>query len=136
MSLITNEHVQKDFQEAINCYNNGNYNAAMIMARRTIQQEMSHRKATGDNLYKQIQNSNLSQQQKKILDRVKNFGNHGAHSDFCLYDDNGDPFEDQKTVAELSLKFLEIYFKIVYEIDALLEVAPDKSQKLSAEKSK
>lgn len=44
LSLITNKEVRVDFQESINCYNNGLYDACMMMARRAIQQEMIRRK--------------------------------------------------------------------------------------------
>src|SRR3989339_684977 len=40
LQLITNEKVRTDFKEAISCYNNGFNNACMLMARRSIQQEI------------------------------------------------------------------------------------------------
>jgi len=46
LQLITNEKVRADFKEAIDCYNNGFNNACMLMARRSIQQEMIDKEAT------------------------------------------------------------------------------------------
>ena len=128
LSLITNDDVRSDFKEAIDCYNNGLFNACMMMARRSIQQEMIVNKVKGDNLYKQIEATGISTKLKALLQKVKNFGNNGAHPDFCLFDDEGNEIKDKKEFAKLSLEFLDRYFANEYKIDSLVENAP-KSQK-------
>lgn len=128
LSLITNEDVRNDFKEAIDCYNNGFFNACMMMSRRAIQQEMISNKVKGENLFKQIEATGISKKLKALLQKVKNFGNNGAHPDFCLFDDEGNEIKDKKEFAKLSLEFLDRYFADEYEIDSLVENAP-KSQK-------
>jgi len=128
LQLITNEKVRADFKEAINCCNNGFYNACMLMARRAIQQEMIDNQATGTNLYQQIESTGISKKLKALLHKVKNFGNNGAHPDFCLFDEEGNEITNKHEFAKLSLEFLDRYFADEYEIDSLVESAP-KSQK-------
>jgi len=60
LALILNNEVKADFKEAVGCYNNGFYNACMVMARRAIQQEMVSREIKGDNLYQQIESTGIS----------------------------------------------------------------------------
>ncbi|MBU3924607.1 DUF4145 domain-containing protein [Patescibacteria group bacterium] len=132
LSLITNNEVKDDFKEATGCYNNGFYNACMMMARRAIQQEMLINKAKGDNLYQQIELTGISKKLKALLHKIKNFGNHGAHPDFCLYDENGNQIEDKKEFAKLSLEFLDRYFADEYEIDSLVENAPKSEKELDS----
>ena len=136
LSLIVNEEVRKDFQEAIGCYNNGFYNACMIMARRAIQQEMIIKDIKRDNLYKQIESLGISKNLKNLLHKVKIFGNHGAHPDFCLYDEKGNKIEDIKAVAKLSLDFLDRYFSDGYEINSLIAKAPKSEKELENQAKK
>ena len=132
LSLINSEKVRADFKEAIDCYNHGFYNACMVMARRTIQQEMITKEIEGENLYKQIEATGISEKLKALLQKVKNFGNHGAHPDFCLYDEKGKQIEDQEILAKLSLEFLDRYFANEYEIDALAKDAPKSEKELKS----
>ena len=135
LSLIVNDAVKEDFKEAIDCYNNGFYNACMIMSRRAIQQEMQIKKAEGDNLYKQIESLEISKNLKTLLHKVKNFGNYGAHPDFCLYDETGNKITDTKEFAQLSLEFLDRYFADEYEIDSLIAKAPKSEKELRQQKN-
>ncbi len=128
---ITNNEVKTDFTEAIDCYNNDFYNACMMMARRAIQQEMLNNKIKGNNLYEQIESTGISEKLKSLLHKVKNFGNHGAHPDFCLFDENEKQIVDEKEFAKLSLEFLDRYFADVYEIDLLVEKAPKSKKELA-----
>lgn len=130
LSLITNDEVKNDFKESISCYNNGLYNACMMMARRAIQQEMILKKSTGDSLYKQIESMGISPKLKALLHKIKNFGNYGAHPDFCLFDVEGNQIEDKKEFAKLSLEFLDRYFADEYEIDSLVNNAPKSKKEL------
>ena len=130
LSLITNEKVRADFQEAIDCYNNELYNACMVMSRRAIQQEMIPKEAKGDSLYQKIESTGISKNLKKLLQKVKNFGNHGAHPDFCLYDENGELIKDKKKLAKLSLEFLDRYFADAYETASLVQDAPKSKKEL------
>lgn len=132
LSSIKDNEVREDFIEAIGCYNNGFYNACMIMARRAIQQEMIINEAEGDNLYRQIESMGISTNLKALLHKVKNFGNHGAHPDFHLFGNDGEKIEDKKLFARLSLEFLDRYFSDRYEIDALANSAPKSKQELDA----
>lgn len=130
LQLITNEKVRTDFKEAINCYNNAFYNAGMLMARRAIQQEMIDNKASGNNLYQQIESTGISKKLKSLLHKVKNFGNNGAHPDFCLFDEEGNQIIDKKSFSKLSLEFLDRYFADEYEIDSLVESAPKSKEEI------
>lgn len=106
----------------------------MIMARRAIQQEMLiniEKSKEKDNLYKQIESSGISANLKKLLQKVKNFGNYGAHPDFCLFDDEENKLEDDKKFAKLSLIFLDKYFADQYETSALIDSAPKSKHELS-----
>lgn len=124
LQTISNKAVLVDFQEAIDCYNHDSYNASMMMARRAIQQEMISKGAQGANLYQQIESTGISSKLKLLLHKVKNFGNNGAHPDFCLFNGEGEEVVDKKKFAELSLEFLDRYFSDEYEIDNLLKNAP------------
>ena len=130
LSVIGNNEIREDFEEAINCYNNGFYNACMIMARRAIQQEMIINEKQEDNLYQQIESMGISNNLKGLLQKVKNFGNHGAHPDFLLFNDDGEKIEDKKEIAKLSLEFLDRYFSDQYEVVALIESAPKSKKEL------
>ncbi len=128
LQLITNEYVRTDFKESMDCYNNWFYNACMLMARRAIQQEMLDKQASWSNLYQQIESTGISKKLKALLHKVKNFWNHWAHPDFCLFDEEGNEITDKKSFSKLSLEFLDRYFADEYEIDSLVESAP-KSKK-------
>ncbi len=143
LQKIQNELVRKDFQEAIDCYNHGFYNASMVMSRRAIHQEVEVRKAKGGNLlYEKINSLVTSENLKRLLNKVKNFGNSGAHPDFFLYDKNGNqliPEEHEKDFAKLALVFLDKYFQDQYEIEELITNAPiselEKTSNLNKNKS-
>lgn len=136
LKLINNENVKNDFIEARECYNNGLYNSCMIMARRCIQQEMISRNIDQKkNLYDQIESVSTSQNLKQLLQKVKNFGNHGAHPDFCLFNENGEEIENKKEFAKLSLDFLDRFFADEYELKNLIDNAP-KSKKEIEESNK
>ena len=125
--------VKKGVLEAIKCYNHGLHHASMVMSRRAIQQDLLDREVQGENLYEQIESMGISSNLKKLLQKVKNFGNYGAHSDFFLYDKEGKPIEDEPAWAKLSLDFLTHYFAD-QEAAYLADHAP-KSQKELGEKS-
>lgn len=132
LDCITNNEVKEDFEEAIKCYNHGFYNASMLMSRRAIQQEMDIKKSEGGNLYEQIESMEISKSLKTLLHKVKNFGNYGAHPDFCLFDKDGQKIDDKKGFAKLSLEFLDKYFLDQYETDALIEKAPKSKKELKS----
>ena len=132
LSSIVNNEVREDFKEAMGCYNNGFYKASMIMARRAIQQEMIINGAKGNNLFKQIESTGISERLKTLLHKIKNFGNHGAHPDFLLFDNDGEKINNEKQFAELSLEFLDRFFADQYEIDALVENAPKSEKELNS----
>ncbi len=132
LSLILDENIKEDFVEAIQCYNKRFYNASMIMARKVIQQEMINKGAKGDNLYEEIESIGISPKLKKLLHKIKNFGNNGAHPDFCLFDEKGNKIEDKKEFAKLSLEFLDRYFADEYEIDSLINNAPRSKKELES----
>ena len=127
IEYITNSDVKKDYEEAINCYNNWFYNACMVMTRRAIHQLMIEEWLEAkfpNNLYQQIENSWIGDNLKKLLQKVKNFGNSWAHPDFCLYDEEENKIEDTELFARLSLEFLDKFFSDKYEIDTLVAQAP------------
>lgn len=135
LGLISEEHIRKDYIEAIGCFNKGFYNASMVIARRAIHQEMIKRGLDQEHprdLYKQIENSGISEKLKALLQKVKNFGNNGAHPDFCLFDINGDQIDDPRKFAELSLVFLDKYFLDEYETEDLIAQAPSSEKELES----
>ncbi len=131
LSLITNNEVKADFEEAISCYNSGFYNSCMIMARRSVQQEVLAKGAKDGHLYAQIESTGISPNLKELLQKIKNFGNYGAHSDFFLYDEEGNKIEGSKEMAKLSLEFLDMYFLNAYKIDALIQGSPKSAKELA-----
>lgn len=134
LNHIINQQVKKDFQEAISCYNNGLYNATMVIARRAIHQEMIEKWLEAkypNNLFKQIENSGIGSNLQKLLQKVKNFWNSWAHPDFCLYGNDGEKIDDEAGFAKLSLDFLDRYFADIYEIDHLVENAPKSEKELT-----
>ncbi|MFA5789276.1 MAG: DUF4145 domain-containing protein [Candidatus Gracilibacteria bacterium] len=137
LKLIIDGDVRKDFLEAIGCFNNGFYNATMVMARRAMHREMIKRgldKVHPNNLYDQIENSGISDNLRRLLQKVKNFGNSGAHPDFCLYDSDGGLLQNEEEFAGLSLNFLDKYFSDEYETESMIQSAP-LSQKEIEEKN-
>jgi hypothetical protein len=77
-----------------------------------------------NNLFKQIENSWIWDNLKKLLQKVKNFWNFWAHPDFCLYDEEWNKIEDLELFAKLSLEFLDKFFSDKYEIYNLILQAP------------
>ena len=75
----------------------------------------------------------FSKKLKALLHKIKNFGNHWAHPDFCLYDEDWLEIRDKKEFARLSLEFLDRYFADEYEIDSLVENAPKSKKELESE---
>ena len=137
LDLISDKNVKKDFLESIKCFNHGFYNASMVIARRAIHQEMIKRKLEEkyNNLYDQLENSGISENLKKLLQKVKNFGNNGAHPDFCLYDEDGTKLENEKEFAELSLNFLDKYFADEYETESMIVDAPLSKKEIEIQKN-
>lgn len=131
LSLIADEEIRFDFKESIDCYNNELYNACMVMTRRAIQQEMITKKVNGDNLYQQIESTGISSNLKELLKKIKNFGNYGAHPDFCLFDGDGNKIKNNKEFAKLSMEFLDRYFADAYELDSLVKNAPKSEKELN-----
>lgn len=130
---IINDRVRKDFKESIDCYNNGFYNASMVMARRAIHQEVENKEATGENLYKKIESLGISENLKNLLYKIKNFGNFGAHPDFFLYDESNNQLiseDNEKGFAKLCLLFLDKYFQDQYEIEYLISNAPKSKREI------
>ena len=109
--ITSSEAVKKDFLEAIECYNNLLYNASMVMSRRTMEREVIYKEGKGQNLYEKIESLGISTNLKTLLQKVKNFGNHGAHPGYLLYDKDEKPIENKKEFAELALEFLDRYFQ-------------------------
>lgn len=137
LKKISIKSVKKDFQEAIDCYNNGFYNASMVMARRAIHQEVESKESKGKNLYEKINSLITSEKLKLLLNKVKNFGNSGAHPDFFLFDESGKQLiseENEKQFSKLALIFLDKYFQDQYELDDLIASAPDSGEEISQSK--
>ena len=137
LQKIKSEFVRKDFKEAIGCYNNSFYNASMVLARRAIHQEIDERNIKKGNLYEKIYSLDISNNLKRLLDKVKNFGNMGAHPDFFLYDDKGEQLisqNNEKVFAKLSLVFLDKYFQDQYEMEDLITTAPRSDIEIKKEK--
>jgi hypothetical protein len=104
------------------------------MSRRAIHQEMLSKwldKKHKDNLFKQIENSGIGDNLKRLLQKVKNFWNFWAHPDFCLYDEEWEITSNEKLFAELALEFLDKYFSDAYEIDHLIQKAPSSEKEIN-----
>ena len=137
LEYIQHEETKNDFKEAIACYNNGYWKASIIMSRLTIQQEAlaENNESPKCGLKEQIESMNISQRHKAMLHKVRIIGNHGAHPDFYLYDENGEPIdaERQEEMARVCLIFLDHFFTDKYEIPEQVANQP-KSWKESSKK--
>lgn len=103
----------------------------MVTTRRAIQQEMFDKGIDeGGNLYKQIKKTGVSEKFKKLLYKVKDYGNHGAHPESDLFNEDGTEIKSKKRIAALSLEFLDRYLMDAYEIDELLDNAPKTRREL------
>ena len=120
LESIQHEETKNDFKEAIDCYNNGYWKASMIMSRRTIQQELlaGNTESQKGRLKEQIESMDIPQSHKDMLNIIRIYGNHGAHPDFYLYDEDEKPIdaERQEKIARVSLLFLDHHFMDKYEI--------------------
>ena len=108
---ITSKGVESYFSNAIKCYNQGLYEPSMVMSRKAVECEVNHRKAEGKNLFRKIESLGISFDEKELLQKIKNVGNHGAHSERHLLDKEGVPIEDEEYLAELSLILLDLYLR-------------------------
>ena len=133
LNFIEKAEVKNDFKEAIDCYNNNLYNASMIMSRRAIQQEVFTESNKNQDLWEQIKSMDISQNLKDMLQKVRIFGNYGAHPDFCLYDKDGAPIKEdsKKEVAAATLYFLDHYLMDKYEIPKRIFDQPKSQKELS-----
>lgn len=116
------ERVQSGYAEAIACLAAGAPRATAAMVRRAVQAACLDLGADADRkLYKQIEQlhetGEFSNRLKALADRLRLFGNDGAHPT----KDGLEPIGPEQ--AELAVRFLEHLIEHVYIIDAELESA-------------
>ena len=112
------ERILESFQEAILCHGNDCLKASAIMIRKTLEEICNDKSATGNNLYKRLENlSNqivLPNELKEAMQELRLLGNDAAHIEAQTYDEIG------KDEIEISIEFTKEILKGIYQYDSLL----------------
>jgi hypothetical protein len=110
--------ILESFQEAILCHGNDCLKASAIMIRKTLEEICNDKSATGNNLYKRLENlSNaivLPVELKEAMQELRLLGNDAAHIEAQTYDEIG------KDEIEISIEFTKEILKGIYQYDSLL----------------
>jgi Domain of unknown function (DUF4145) len=107
--------IAEDFLEAQRCFMVGAWHGCAVMARRCMHSVAEHFKATGKDLYEQIENLKNAQIITPVLaeqaQHVRVLGKHGAHP----YDMKGNELKDLGVGdAQSALEFCEFIFDQVF----------------------
>ena len=107
--------IGEDYLEAQRCFMAGAWHGCAVMARRCMHSVAEHFKATGKDLYEQIENLKKSQIITPILaeqaQHVRVLGKHGAHP----YDTRGNELKDLNIDdAQSALDFCDFIFDQVF----------------------
>lgn|SRR6266566_2944339 len=113
--------VRTDFQEAIRAEWIRAYKATVLMCRRSLQTSCDMEKASGNDLYTQIDDlvakQKITQPLKDMAHRIRLLGKKGAHGDYSDIDDSITPQD-----ASDAITFMRHYFEHVYILPAKLAV--------------
>lgn len=118
---IIPEKIAVDFKGGINCLSINEYKAAAAMFRRSLQQVMIDKNASGSDLFAQIDDLEkrqiITSQVKNWAHEIRLWGNHGAHPSKDGLDEL--KREDMEEVKE----FLESLFDYIYIMPAKVQTS-------------
>jgi hypothetical protein len=117
--------VRLDFSEALRCHWVKAWKATVLMCRRSLQTSCDMEKATGNDLFKQIdalaQSQRITEPLKKMAHRIRLLGKKGAHGDYSDIDDT-----ITEKDADDAITFMRHYLEHVYVLPAKLDPGPAK----------
>jgi hypothetical protein len=112
------QRILESFQEAIMCHGNNCLKASAIMIRKTLEEICNDKSASGQNLYKRLENLStqivLPNELKEAMQELRLLGNDAAHIEAQTYDEIG------KDEIEISIEFTKEILKGIYQYDSLL----------------
>ncbi|WP_200978319.1 DUF4145 domain-containing protein [Echinicola sp. 20G] len=112
------ENVLNAFQEAILSHSNNCFIASAIMIRKTLEEICMDRNATGNNLYKRLEDLGskivIPQELIEGMQELRLLGNDAAHIESNTFDEIG------KNEVEISIEFTKEILKAVYQYESLL----------------
>jgi hypothetical protein len=112
------EPVQGPLEEAIECHAHECYPAAAVMVRRTLEMVCKDQGATGDNLYKRIENLGKAiVLPKGMIDALHNLrllGNDAVHVEAQVFAEVG------RQEVEVAINVVKTILQATYQMDALL----------------
>jgi hypothetical protein len=110
--------ILESFQEAIMSHGNDCLKASAIMIRKTLEEICNDKSATGNNLYKRLENLSsqivLPVELREAMQELRLLGNDAAHIEATTYDEIG------KDEIEISIEFAKEILKGIYQYDSLL----------------
>ena len=113
------ENIRNDYLESLENYSNGCYTSAVIMCRRVIQQSCQDKGAKKTNLFEQIEELTIDENLKKLAQKIRFWGNKGAHPDILL----GEKVVEKD--AKIAIDFIEKFLQYVYVIPKEIEEIED-----------
>lgn len=113
------QKVLNAFEEAIKCHSNSCFIASAIMIRKTLEEICIDRGATGNNLFKKLEDLGgkilIPQELLSGMNELRLLGNDAAHIEAQTFSEIG------KEEIEVSLEFAKEILKAVYQYENLLQ---------------
>ncbi|GAB2616320.1 hypothetical protein GCM10027035_10890 [Emticicia sediminis] len=113
------DKVLNAFEEAIKCHSSSCFIASAIMIRKTLEEICIERGATGNNLYKKLQDLGgkilIPKELLTGMNELRLLGNDAAHIEAQTFSEIG------KEEIEVSLEFTKEILKAVYQYENLLQ---------------
>lgn len=113
------DKVLNAFEEAIKCHSNSCFIASAIMIRKTLEEICIDRGATGNTLFKKLQDLGgkilIPRELLNGMNELRLLGNDAAHIEAQTFSEIG------KEEIEVSLEFAKEILKAVYQYDNLLQ---------------
>lgn len=113
------QKVLKAFEEAIKCHSNSCFIASAIMIRKSLEEICIDRGATGNNLFKKLEDLGgkilIPQELLSGMNELRLLGNDAAHIEAQTFSEIG------KEEIEVSLEFTKEILKAVYQYENLLQ---------------
>ena len=108
-------NIRNDYLEGLEDYSSGCYISSVIMCRRVIQQGCQDKGAKKTNLFEQIEELTIDENLKKLAQKIRLWGNMGAHPDILL----GEKVDEKD--AKIAIDFVEKFLQYVYVIPKEIE---------------
>lgn len=113
------DKIKSAFDEALTCHSNNCFVASAIMIRKTLEEICLDKGASGDNLYKRIENLKstivLPKELLTAMQELRLLGNDAAHLEAQTFEQIG------KDELEISIELTKEILKAVYQYESLLE---------------